>query len=186
MSPENIEIIKNGGVGIIPTDTVYGIACSVFNKQALERLFKIKGRDENKPPVVLISSLEDLGLFGVEVGDQAKIFMEKFWPGKVSIIFNIKSELSYLDKGLGLAIRFPNDENVLKFLRQTGPFATSSANIQGQPPAKNIIEAKKYFSNEVDFYEDGGEFDSTPSTLVDLRGDSIKILREGAVKITED
>ena len=79
-----------------------------------------------------------------------------------------------------------NNENVLKFLRQTGPFATSSANIQGQPPAKNIIEAKKYFSNEVYFYEDGGEFDSTPSTLVDLRGDSIKILREGAVKITED
>ena len=186
MKPENIEILKNGGVGIIPTDTVYGITCSVFNKEALERLFKIKGRDENKPPVVLISSVEELNLFGIEVNDQAKIFMKKFWPGKVSIIFDIKSELLYLDKGLGLAVRFPNDENILKFLRQTGPLATSSANVQGQPPAKNINEAKNYFNKEVDFYEDGGELNSEPSTLVRIVGDKIEIIRQGAVKIKED
>ena len=194
MKVENIEILKNGGVGIIPTDTVYGIVCSAFSQKALSRLYEIKGRDEDKPPVVLISALDDLKLFGIDPKEVTKIFtcpsevserrrIKKFWPGKVSIIFNIKPELNYLDKGRGLAIRWPADKKVLEFLKQTGPLATSSANIQGQPPAKNISEAKKYFGNNVDFYEAGGDLESLPSTLVDLRDGQVKILREGEVKI---
>ncbi|MEI6191251.1 MAG: L-threonylcarbamoyladenylate synthase [bacterium] len=188
MKSENIEILKNGGVGIIPTDTVYGIVCSAFNKEALDRLFKIKGRDENKPPVVLISSLFDLEKFGAVITKKHSEIMAKYWPGKLTIIFDIAKEFEYLDKGRGLAIRFPDDENILKFLRQTGPLATSSANIQGQSPARNIIEAQKYFSlpsqgDKVDFYEDGGELESAPSTLVKIVGDKVEIIRQGAVKI---
>ena len=82
-----------------------------------------------------------------------------------------------------MAIRWPADKKVLEFLKQTGPLATSSANIQGQPPAKNISEAKKYFGNKVDFYEADGDLESLPSTLVDLRDGQVKILREGEVKI---
>ena len=184
MSPEKIKILKAGGVGIIPTDTVYGIACPAFNESALKRLFDIKGRDEDKPPIVLISSLKDLELFGVKIGKLAKIFIKKFWPGPISIIFTIKSELNYLDKGKGLAIRLPNDKKVLEFLKQTGPLATSSANFQGLPPAKNIIEAKKYFGGKVDFYEEGGELISLPSTLVRINKGQIEVLREGVVKVS--
>ena len=182
----NINLIKNGGVGIIPTDTVYGIACSVFDKEALDKLFKIKGRDENKPPVVLISALSDLERFGAVITKKHSEIIAKYWPGKLTIIFDIKKDLEYLDKGRGLAIRFPSDENILNFLRQTGPLATSSANTQGQPPAKNIVEAQKYFGESVDFYEDGGELDSEPSTLVKITGDKIEILRQGAVKMVEN
>jgi L-threonylcarbamoyladenylate synthase len=183
MEPKNIEILKNGGVGVIPTDTVYGIVCRAFSEEALTRLFEVKGRDENKPPVVLISAISDLELFGIKTDEKSRTFMKKFWPGKVSIIFKISKEFEYLDKGLGLAIRFPADEKILETLKQVGPLATSSANIQGEPPAKNIIEAEEYFGNKVDFYEDGGELDSAPSTLVRIVGDKVEILRQGIVKI---
>ena len=188
MNLENIEILKNGGVGVIPTDTIYGIACSAFSREAILRLYDLKKRDSNKPPVVLISGISDLNLFGIELNDFEKDFIAKYWPGKISFIFKIKSELDYLDKGLGLAIRLPADEVVRKFIRQTGPLATSSANLQSHLPAKNIAEAQKYFGLPgqgcgVDFYEDGGNLDSLPSTLVRITGDKIEVLREGAVKI---
>jgi len=186
MKSENIEILKNSGVGIIPTDTVYGIVCSAFDKEALDRLFKIKGRDENKPPVVLISALSDLERFGAVVTKKHSEIIAKYWPGKLTIVFDIDKKFEYLDKGRGLAVRFPSDENILNFLKQTGPLATSSANTQGQTPAKNITEAEKYFGESVDFYEDGGELDSEPSTLVKIVGDKIEIIRQGAVKIVEN
>ena len=185
MNSENIQILKNSGVGVIPTDTIYGLACTAFDKKALDRLFQIKGRDENKPPVIIISSIKDLEKFGAKISQTHSDFMKKYWPGKVTVIFEVAKEFEYLDKGKGLAIRFPNDKNIQEFLKQTGPLATSSANMQGQPPAKNITEARKYFANDVDFYEDGGELDSAPSTLVKIVGDKVEVLRVGAVIISK-
>jgi L-threonylcarbamoyladenylate synthase len=182
---ENIKILKTGGVGVIPTDTVYGIACSTFAKEALLKLFKIKGRDENKPPVVLISDISDLEKFGAKISPMQTEFINKYWPGKVTVIFEIAKEFEYLDKGIGLAIRFPADKKVIEFLKQTGPLATSSANLQNQTPAKNISEAKKYFGSTVDFYEDDGDLDLNASTLVDLRSGEVKVLRQGEIKISQ-
>jgi L-threonylcarbamoyladenylate synthase len=184
MKTENIEILKNGGVGVMPTDTVYGIVCSAFSKPALERLFKVKGRDENKPPIILIADISDLDRFGISISPTQVEFMGKYWPGKVTIIFTVPENFSYLDKGLGLAIRLPADESLREILRQTGPLATTSANFQGQTTAKNINEAKKCFADNVDFYEDGGELESLPSTLVKISGDKVEILRQGAVVIS--
>ncbi|MEI6528120.1 MAG: L-threonylcarbamoyladenylate synthase [bacterium] len=183
METDNIEIIKNGGVGVIPTDTVYGLACSAFNESALERMFEIKGRAENKPPVVLIAEMKDLEKFGAELSDRAKILVTKFWPGPVSIILPIKKELAYLDKGLGLAIRLPDNSQLRDFLKKTGPLATTSANLQGQPPAKNIEEARKYFGRRVDFYKEGCDLSQTASTLVKVKGDKVEILRQGTLRI---
>jgi L-threonylcarbamoyladenylate synthase len=190
MKPENIEILKRGGVGVIPTDTIYGLACSAFSVTAVERIYNLKGRDENKPLVIIISDISDLEKFGAKVSEEQLKFIKKYWPGKVTIIFEISKDFNYLDKGLGLAIRLPADENILEFLKQSGPLATSSANIQGKIPAKNIEEAQKYFGpstsragDKVDFYEDAGELDSAPSTLVRISGDKVEVLREGVVKI---
>ncbi|MFA5934407.1 MAG: L-threonylcarbamoyladenylate synthase [Candidatus Paceibacterota bacterium] len=185
MDQKYIDILKNNGVGVIPTDTIYGIACSVFNKDALDRIFEIKGRDENKPPVVIISDIKELDIFGIKLIDKVKKFIDKYWPGKVSIIFQISAEYSYLDKGRGLAIRLVNDPKIKVFLEKTGPLATSSANTQGLLPAKNIEEAKKYFGEKVDFYYDIGELVSEPSTLVKIDGDKIEVLRQGVVKTEE-
>jgi L-threonylcarbamoyladenylate synthase len=183
MEPKNIEILKNGGVGVIPTDTVYGIVCSAFSETAVRRIYELKKREANKPLVIIISDVSDLEKFGADISINHSKIIEKYWPGKLTIIFHVSEKYKYLDKGLGLAIRFPADEKVLETLKQVGPLATSSANIQGEPPAKNIIEAEEYFGNKVDFYEDGGELDSAPSTLVRIVGDKVEILRQGIVKI---
>ena len=186
MNRDFIDMLKKGGVGVVPTDTIYGIVCSVFSKEALDRIFEIKGRDENKPPVVIISDIKELDIFGVKLTDKAKDFINKYWPGKVSIIFQVSPEYSYLDKGKGLAIRLVSDPKIKEFLEKTGPLATSSANIQGLPPAKNIEEAKKYFDSKVDFYYDIGDLVSEPSTLVKIDGDKIEVLRQGVVKVGEN
>ena len=183
MQPENIEKLKNGGVGVIPTDTVYGLACSPFSKEALDKLFKIKGRDEGKPPVIIISEIADLLKFKAVVSRPHFRFMAEYWPGKVTIIFEVPKEFDYLDKGNGLAVRFPKDKKIQEFLRQTGPLATSSANPQGQPVARNISEAREYFKDLVDFYEGEEELTVTPSTLVDLRAGVVRVLRQGDVKV---
>lgn len=190
MDQEVIAKIKAGGVGVMPTDTIYGLACSVFSETALGRMFDIKGRSVGKPPVVIISELSDLLLFGVELNDFEKSFVAKYWPGAVTIILNIKSDLHFLDQGLGLAIRLPANEKIRDFLKLTGPLATTSANPEGQLPAKNVTEAKKYFGpspgragDTVDFYMDGGEIDGPPSTLVRLKNGKIEVLRDGVVKI---
>jgi len=183
MNQKNIEILKRGGVGVIPTDTIYGLACSIFSVVGVKRIYELKKREENKPPVIIISDISDLEKLGADISPTHLKIIEKYWPGKLTIIFRVSEEYKYLDKGLGLAIRLPADENLRNILRQTGPLATTSANYSEQIPAKNIIEAEKYFGDKVDFYEDGGNLNSEPSTLVKINGDNIEILRQGAVKI---
>jgi L-threonylcarbamoyladenylate synthase len=186
MSDTVVDFLKNDGIGILPTDTIYGIVGSAFSKKAVDRVFHIKKRDKNKSLIILISSISDLENFGVEMSNQAKIFIKKFWPGKVSVIFNFDNQnLSYLDRDNSgtLAFRLPDKKDLVELLQKTGPLVAPSANLQGMETVKNIIDAKKGFSDKVDFYIDGGELLSGPSTIVKIVGDKIKIIREGAVKI---
>lgn len=180
-----IEFLKSGGVGVIPTDTLYGLVGSAFNEKSVEKIYNLKNRDEKKSLIILISSIEDLTKFGVELTEKAKNFIKNFWPGKVSIIFKFNNKkFSYLDRMDGtLAFRLPKDDKLITILRETGPLVAPSANPEGMSPAKNIDEAKRYFGEEADFYIDGGYVDSEPSTLVKMDGDDIKILRKGAVDI---
>jgi L-threonylcarbamoyladenylate synthase len=180
-----INILKKDGVGVIATDTIYGIVASAMSEEACNKVKGIKGRDDGKGFIVLISSVNDLEKFDVVISEKAKIFMQKFWPGKLSIVFNPQTtKFNYLSAEYGtIAFRFPNKENLIEILRQTGPLIAPSANPQGFPPAKNIEEAKKYFESKVDFYLDEGELSSLPSTLVKIVGDDIQVLREGAVNI---
>ena len=172
MREENIEILKNGGVGVIPTDTIYGLVGSALKEETVKRITKIKNRSDGKGFIVLISSPEDLKMFGIAISETAKIFLQKFWPGKVSVAFDDKR-----------AFRIPDRTELLDLLKQTGPLIAPSANPEGLPPAKNISDAKNYFQNNVDFYEDGGELNSPPSTLVRIAGDKVEVLRQGVVKV---
>jgi len=185
MGKDFIEILKKGGVGIMPTDTIYGLVASAFFPDSCERVKEIKGRNAGKGFIVLVSSVDDLQEFGVIVSEKAKIFMQKFWPGKLSITLSTKNnKFSYLSADDGtIAFRFPNKKNLIEILKQTGPLVAPSANPQGLSPAKNIDEAKKYFGDDVDFYIDEGELVSAPSTLVKIDGDEIEVLRQGAVEI---
>jgi len=172
-------------VGVLPTDTLYGLVGSVFSKRAVDNIYNLKSRSEKKSLIILISSIDDLKKFGVEITEKTRKFMEKVWPGKVSIVLHFKNNrLYYLDKmGGTLAFRVPDKKDLISLLKETGPIVAPSANPEGVVPAKNIKEAKKYFGSRIDFYVDGGEIFSEPSTIVKIEGDKIEIVREGAVKI---
>ncbi|MFH1454922.1 MAG: L-threonylcarbamoyladenylate synthase [bacterium] len=185
MNKNIVEIIKNGGVGVLPTDTLYGLVGSAFSKKAVDKIYDLKSRSERKSLIILISSIDDLKDFGVEINEKAKIFMKKFWPGKVSIVLPFhNNKLYYLDKmGGTLAFRLPKKKDLIKIIKETGPIVAPSANPEGATPANNISEARIYFDDRIDFYVDGGEIYSESSTLVKIDGEKIEVLREGAVKI---
>ncbi len=183
----NQEIILADGVGVMPTDTLYGIVASVYSEEAINKIYSLKGRDADKGLIVLISSLADLDIFGIEISRKAKSFLKKYWPGKLSVVFPFdKTLFPYLDRADGtLAIRWPKKKDLIEFIKETGPLVAPSANPQGLPPAKKMEEAQNYFGNNIDFYINGGEIDSQPSTLIKIENKTVTILREGEVKVLE-
>lgn len=185
MNKEIIEKLNNDGVGILPTDTLYGLVGRALSKKVFERIFNLKNRDSKKPFIILINSIEDLKLFEIEIDDETRKILEKFWPGKVSVILPCDNEkIFYLSMGTGtLAFRIPNKKDLLDLLKATGPLLAPSANPSGESPALTIEEAKEYFGSDVDFYLDEGRLESLPSTLIKIENGKIVVLREGAVYI---
>lgn len=170
-----------GSVAVIPTDTVYGLVARAADPEAVAKLYELKHR-ENKPGTLVAASIEQLVELGVEETYLRDV--AKFWPGAVSVITPIPA-LPYLHQGLGsLAIRIPNDPRFLALLEQTGPLQTSSANQPGEPPATTIDEAKAYFGETIQWYEDGGCVRGEPSTIIRLTDAGIEVIRNGAIKIT--
>lgn len=181
---ELISMINNGAVGVIPTDTIYGLVALAGNKKAANKVLMIKGR-KNKPGTLIASDLGQL----VELGIKRRYLkaVEQFWPGAVSVILPVPANLDYLHGGLmTLPVRITDNKKLLKLLNKIGPIITTSANLPDQKPAENIDEAKKYFGDNVDFYVDGGQVSSgPPSTIIRIIDDAIEIVRQGAVEVTE-
>ncbi|MDD5639526.1 MAG: L-threonylcarbamoyladenylate synthase [Candidatus Pacebacteria bacterium] len=171
---------KSGKLAVIPTDTVYGIACSAFDVKAVLRLYKIKKRDLDKPFIILISSLKDLKLFNIELSDNQKKWLKNIWPEKMTVILNCNDKrFKYLHRGKrSLAFRVPNEKWLLKLISRVGPIVVPSANIQGFETAKTISEAYKYFGEKA-IYIDGGKLNKKPSTIVSFE-DGFKIIRKGS------
>ena len=178
------EIIREGGIGVIPTDTIYGLVGSAFSETAVNKIKKTKGRSMGKGLTVLISSIEDIKRFDIEVSEKAKIFMQKFWPGRLSIsLFVNNKKFDYLcADDHTFSFRLPDNKALQDFLYKSGPVIAPSANPEGFPPAKNIDEAKRYFGNNVDFYMDGGDIFGLPSTVVQIIDGKLSVLREGVIK----
>ncbi len=183
-SDQAIEILLHGGVGVLPTDTVYGIAACAADPVAVKRFYALKQR-EHKPGTIIAASIEQL----VELGVKRRYLkaVEHLWPNSLSIIIPTVDELEYLHLGLdSLALRVTDDPIFQAILQRSGPLVTSSANQPGEPPAVSVEQAYDYFGDSVDFYVDGGDrSDRTPSTIIRIVDDAIEILRPGAVEISE-
>jgi L-threonylcarbamoyladenylate synthase len=180
-----IEILrKTGAVGVIPTDTVYGVIARAVDPEAVARLYILKKR-EAKPGTIIAASINQLAELGIKLRYLTAV--QQFWPGAVSVVIPCGEDLAYLHGGLrSLAVRIPADLQLRTFLEQTGPLLTSSANHPSEPPANTVAEAKGYFGEEVDFYVDGGDLSGRePSTVIRMVDDAIEVLRAGAIKINE-
>ncbi len=182
-SDEAIKHLKHGGLGVMPTDTVYGVVASALNKEATNRLYSLKER-EQKPGTLVASSIDQLRQLGVP--EEYFAYLTDLWPGALSVVLPLGNDCAYLHQGVGdIAIRVVADERFKAILEQTGPLITSSANRPGEPGSVNLAEAWDYFHDDVDFYVDGGDLSGkAPSTIVRLSpSGKMTILRQGAVKL---
>ncbi len=177
------QLLTPAAVGVIPTDTVYGVVARAADQSAATRLYELKQRD-NKPGTIIAANLEQLEALGLK--HRYLKAVEQFWPGAISVLIPCAdAQLTYLHRGKSsLAVRLPADPELQKLLTATGPLLTSSANHPGQPTATTIDQARDYFGDQVDFYADGGDLSNhQPSTIIRIVDDAIEVLREGAVKI---
>jgi len=174
--------LRDGEVGVFPTDTIYGLVGSALNKNAVEKIYKIKKRNSAKPLIILVPSRKDLKIFEIKINRKQKKLLKNVWPGKVSVVIDCDSEkFSYLHRGTNsLAFRVPRDRWLRKFLKKSGPLVAPSANPEGEKPASTKEEAKRYFGNSVDFYVDLGKLESSPSRVMKLdHWGNFLVLREG-------
>lgn len=180
--PQVSELLLQGKVGVIPTDTIYGFVALAHNKQAVARLYALKNR-EHKPGTVIAADTEQLVRLGVD--KNALEAARQWWPNPLSIVIDASDDASYLHQEVGsLAVRIPSDTALLHLLQQAGPLLTSSANHAGEQPASTLDEAREYFGGQVDFYVDGGDRSGRPpSTVARYQDGTFTVLRQGAVRI---
>ncbi|MCX6728709.1 MAG: L-threonylcarbamoyladenylate synthase [Candidatus Saccharibacteria bacterium] len=172
-----LRLIQNGGVGVLPTDTIYGIVTQVRNTDSVKRLYSLKSR-ENKPGTIIASSIQQIIDLGVDPSYVEKVRV--FWPNPISIIIPVDDSLSHVHLGMkSLAFRVVSDPEIAKLLDKTGPLLTSSANEPGKPVASTIKEAAAYFGSQVDFYIDGDNLaNSAASAVIMIDENGVKILRD--------
>lgn len=179
-------IIQHDGIIVLPTDTLYGICASPFSKKAVEKIYAIKGRDENKPFIILIDRVAQLERFGMVLTKAQKAFLEDVWPNPLTVILPLTSKkFTYLHRGTNaLAFRIPKSQKLRELLKKTGPLVAPSANPQGEKPAETVREAKAYFGDMVDLYIAGGRKVGTPSTIIKLsHTGTYEIVRQGRFKL---
>ena len=182
--PRLLEMLNAGKVGVIPTDTIYGLTTLASNEEGVSRLYGLKKRYK-KLGTFIAADIQQLISLGLD--EKALRAVAHLWPNPISIVTPTLKTGGYLDLGKGsLAVRIPKDEGLLELLRQSGPLVTSSANLFDQPPANTIPEAQAYFGDKVDFYVDAGErTDNPPSTIALFSDGKLEILRQGSIKLDE-
>lgn len=179
------EILRNGGVGVLPTDTIYGIVGSALSKKAVERIYRLRSRSTKKPLIVLIGKYEHLAMLGVPVESTLRERLKRFWPGPVSVIVPCPSSAyRYLHRGTQtLAVRLPKNRALVSLLLAVGPLVAPSANIEGFPPASTLKIAQTYFGTSIDFYVDAGTKRGALSSIITFTDDgTVTVIRRGRRK----
>ena len=178
------EIIQAGGVLAFPTDTVYGIGVSVFNKEAIEKIYQVKGRSSLKAIPILISDPGEKDLVTPPARDAVQKIINHFWPGALTLVLPLLPGLpDNLSPTPTVGLRVPDHQLTRDLLRKTGPLAATSANLSGQPSALTADEVLLQLEGRIDLVLDGGPAPGgQASTVLDCTGDTLKVLREGPIK----
>lgn len=181
------QLVRGGGLIVYPTDTVYGLGCDPRNAAAVDRLFAAKNR-EPKPIPVLCDAIERVRILA-EVTPGAERLAAEYWPGQLTIVLPLKESVApKIHQGSGtVAVRIPGSDLCRELIRDCGGLLTgTSANLSGRPPCKTAADAEEQLGEAVDLILDGGRLEGLPSTIVALRENGIEVLREGAVRVSEE
>ena len=181
--------LKRGGVVAIPTDTLYGLAASAVDPDAVARVFAIKGRPAGMAMPVLLADAEDMDLYASDVSEVARELARRFWPGPLSLVLRRSAALPDAATAGGdtVALRVPDHPVPRAIARRLGaPITGTSANPSGQPPATTAAAVHEQLGDAVDLVVDAGESPiGEGSTVLDATGPTLIVLREGAVSITD-
>ena len=185
---EASNIIKQGGLVLFPTETVYGIGASGLNSNAVEKIYKAKGRKSDNPLILHISNIDMLDMLAKDITNLEYRLMNNFWPGPFTIILNKKDIVPDIVTG-GLntvAVRMPSNKIALELIQSANvPIAAPSANISGKPSGTNINDIYEELKDKIDYAIDGGKCEvGLESTVVNVEQNTVRILRPG--KITKE
>jgi L-threonylcarbamoyladenylate synthase len=183
-----VECLENGGVVLLPTDTVYGLAVSPKFDEAIDRLFALKRRPRNVNLPIMVASDEEFEPLGFEVSESARrLLRSPLIPGSLTLAMGFNSEYrpDWLAGREEAAVRIPNDERLLSVLRMTGPLLVTSANAHSAETPDNVADILAQLDGAPDLVIDGGTLRTTASTLVNCRVDPPRIERLGVVPESE-
>jgi L-threonylcarbamoyladenylate synthase len=182
------EVLRDGRLVVMPTDTVYGVAADAFDPGATARIFDAKDRGRAHPLPVMVRSQKQLPALTPLVSDALDRLVAAYWPGPLTIVVPAQSQLRWdLGRNDGtVAVRMPLDDVALALIRTVGPLAVTSANRSGRPPGPTAADALAQLGDAVDLYlDDGPREGGVPSTIVDVTRREPHILREGALPAPE-
>ncbi len=186
---KSAELLKNGEVVGIPTETVYGLAANAFDETAVKKIFEAKGRPSDNPLIVHISKLEDLAPLVMEIPEKVKIMAEKFWPAPLTMIMKKSDKISNVVSGNldTVAVRMPKSEFARAIIDACGlPLAAPSANLSGSPSPTNAKYVFDDMNGRISLIIDGGSCEiGVESTVISFAEEPPRLLRPGGVTLEE-
>jgi len=191
--PENLSqavaALRRGDVVVFPTETLYGLGADALDDDAVDRVFRLKGRNADNPIPVLVADEEMLRRLVAEIAPLAQRLMRRFWPGPLTLVLPAQKAIPkpLLNRDRGVGVRVSSHPIATELIRRLGrPLTATSANPSGKEPARTVDEAKRYFSGQIEIFVEGGPLMSKRgSTVVAVFDDALKILREGEISGSE-
>jgi L-threonylcarbamoyladenylate synthase len=178
---ETLTIIRSGGVVALPTDTVYGIACSVESTTAIQSLYQIKIRESIKAIPVLIADIDQINLLAKDLNENTSKLAQSFWPGALTLIVPKNDSLPHTIYPT-VGVRMPDHDWLRAIMRGTGPLAATSANISGESSPTTSQQVLDQLDGRIELIIDGGECKGgISSTVIDCSGEEVKIIRQGMI-----
>lgn len=186
---EGAKFIKSGKLVAFPTETVYGLGANGLDEEAVKKIFVAKGRPQDNPLILHVSSIEDVGPLAKFISEEAEILMKKFWPGPLTILFKKSSQVpDIITAGLDtVAIRMPDHPIALELIKNSGvPIAAPSANISGKPSPTSVDHVIEDLYGKIHMIIDGGSTGiGLESTVLDLTENTPIILRPGGITLED-
>jgi L-threonylcarbamoyladenylate synthase len=181
-----VAALRRGEVIVFPTETLYGLGAHALNEAAVDAVFRIKGRDPNIPIPVLVSDEAMLDRLVATIPAIAKQLMQRFWPGPLTLVLPARANIPrpLLNAANGIGIRISSQPVAMALVQTLGaPVTATSANPSGAEPARTVAQARNYFTEGVNVFVDGGTLGSkTGSTVAEIQGDKLRIVREGEIR----
>lgn len=183
------DIIKDGGLAAVPTETVYGLAANGLDEASVAKIYEVKGRPETKPISLLVYDIKMAERFCENIPKDAYTLAESFWPGPLTMILKKSAAVPDIVTAGGdtVGVRCPDHDMTRAIINSAGiPLATPSANISGQPSPKNAAAVLEYFDGKIQCVVDGGECAvGIESTIIDMTSKPYKVLRAGGLSAEE-